>query len=72
MKNRVTYNLDQEVIDEIQRVAEKQGVSASSLVNTVMKAGLDTQRELMTALEGMSIDRLLEVLTAEGRRKKKK
>lgn len=72
MKKPVTWNIDIEIIDEINRMSKKAGIPASQFVNTVLKAGMDSQREMISALQGISLDRLLEVLTAEGRKKKKK
>lgn len=71
-KGRINLSLDQDIIDQLQAMADKQGTSVSALVNSILKAGMDSQNELMSALQGMSIDRLLEVLTAEGRKKKRK
>lgn len=72
MKKPVTWNIEIAVIDELNRMAEKANIPTSQLANTVLKSGLDSQREVITALQGITIDRLLEVLTAEGRKRKKK
>lgn len=71
-KGRINLSLDQPVIDEMVRMAEKQGISVSQLVNPILKAGLDSTNELVTALDGMSIPALLEVLMKEGRKKKER
>lgn len=72
MKKPVSWNIDIEIINEINRMSKKAGIPASQFVNTVLKAGLDSQREMVSALQGISLDTLLEVLTAAGRKKKKK
>lgn len=68
-KGRINLSLDQSIIDELTRMAEKQGCSVSSLTNSILKGGLDTKNELVGALEHMSITELLDILTAEGRKK---
>lgn len=72
VKGRINLSLDQRIIDELVKMADKQGISVSSLVNSILKGGLDTTNELVEVLEGMSIPELLDVLTARGREKKKK
>lgn len=70
-KQRINLSLDKTVIAELEKMSEKQGVSISALVNSVLKAGLDSTNALVDALDGMSIPALLEVLIKDGKKKKK-
>jgi len=70
-KGRINLSLDQNIIDELVAMAEKQGISTSALVNSILKGGLDTTGALVEALDGMSLVDLLDVLTKEGKKKRK-
>jgi len=72
MKIKRTISLDQEVHDQVQVLADKQGIGFSTLINAILKGGLDSTQELVSALSGVTIPRLLEILTEEGKKKKKK
>ena len=75
MKVKHCISLDQEIYDQVKILADKQGIGVSTLINSVLKGGLSTTQELVEALGGLSIDRLLHMLTEEGKkqlRKKKK
>jgi hypothetical protein len=72
MKIKRTISLDQEVHDQVQVLADKQGIGFSTLTNAILKGGLDSTQELVSALSGVTIPRLLEILTEEGKKKKKK
>ena len=72
MKIKRTISLDQEVHDQVQVLADKQGIGFSTLINAMLKGGLDSTQELVSALSGVTIPRLLEILTEEGKKRQKK
>jgi len=72
MKIKRTISLDQEVHDQVQVLADKQGIGFSTLINAILKGGLDSTQELVSALSGVTIPRLLEILTEEGKKRQKK
>lgn len=71
MKIKRTISLDQEVHDQVQVLADKQGIGFSTLINAILKGGLDSTQELVSALSGVTIPRLLEILTEERKEKEK-
>ena len=72
MKIKRTISLDQEIHDQVQVLADKQGIGFSTLINAILKGGLDSTQELVSALSGVTIPRLLEILTEEGKKRQKK
>lgn len=72
MKKKLAISLDQEIYDQVKNLADRQGIGVSTLINAVLQGGLDTTQQLVEALNGMSVPRLLSILTEEGRKKKKK
>lgn len=64
--------LDDDVMADLQKMADRQGISRSALVDHVLKAGLDSTGELVDALDGLSLSDLLEVLTTAGQKRKAK
>lgn len=71
MKQRVNLTLDSDLIVEMQKLADKQGISVSALVNYMMKAGMESTRDVVDALDGLSIGDLFSLLQKEARKKKK-
>jgi hypothetical protein len=71
MKQRVNLTLDSDLIVEMQKLADKQGISVSALVNYTMKAGMESIRDVVDALDGLSIGDLFSLLQKEARKKKK-
>lgn len=71
MKQRVNLTLDSDLIVEMQKLADKQGISVSALVNYTMKAGMESTRDVVDALDGLSIGDLFSLLQKEARKKKK-
>lgn len=71
MRAKVSLSLDQKVVDELNAMAKKQGITLSYLVNHILKSGLDSTGELMKALDGMSLVDLIETLLEKGKKKKK-
>lgn len=55
MKVKQSIALDQEVIDELKKMADKSGVSLSSLVNDILKGGLDSRHEMLKELETVNL-----------------
>jgi hypothetical protein len=72
MKAKVSWTIDEEIVESLDGMAEKQGIPTSQLVNTVLKAGLESTGDLVKALDGINITSLLEILMKEGKKKKKK
>lgn len=72
MKIKRTISMDQEIHDQVQILADKQGIGFSTLINAILKGGLDSTQELVSALGGVTIPQLISLLTEEGKRKKKK
>jgi antitoxin component of RelBE/YafQ-DinJ toxin-antitoxin module len=72
MKRTTSYNLDEAVIDRIQDVAEKQGLTASALVNRILKASVEKHDLVVEGLRGVDVWELVEELARQGKRKKKK
>jgi len=71
MKKRVNLTLDTDLIADMQKLADKQGISVSNLVNYTMKAGMESTRDVVDALDGLSISDLFNLLQKEARKKKK-
>jgi hypothetical protein len=71
MKQRVNLTLDSDLIVEMQKLADKQGISVSALVNYTLKAGMESTRDVVDALDGLSIGDLFSLLQKEARKKKK-
>jgi hypothetical protein len=71
MKRRVNLTLDVDLLDEMQKLADKQGISVSALVNYTMKAGMGSTMDVVDALDGLSIADLFELLQREAKKKKK-
>jgi len=71
MKKRVNLTLDVDLLDEMQKLADKQGISVSNLVNYTMKAGMESTKDVVDALDGLSISELFNLLQREARKKKK-
>jgi hypothetical protein len=71
MKIKRTISLDQEVHDQVQVLADKQGIGFSTLINAILKGGLDSTQELVSALSEVTIPRLLEILREEGKKREK-
>jgi len=71
MKQRVNLTLDSDLIVEMQKLADKQGISVSALVNYTMKAGMESTKDVVDALDGLSIGDLFSLLQKEARKKKK-
>lgn len=72
MKYKFSISLDQEIYDQVKVLADKQGIGVSTMVNAILRGGLDSTQELVSALSGVTIPRLLEILIQEGNRKKKR
>lgn len=71
MKQKVSMTLDENVVAELQKMADQQGITLSYLVNNILKSGLDSMGELIKALDGMSLADLIETLMEKGKKKKK-
>jgi len=71
MKKRVNLTLDTDLIADMQKLADKQGISVSNLVNYTMKAGMESTKDVVDALDGLSISDLFNMLQKEARKKKK-
>lgn len=71
MKQKVSWSIDTEIVENMEKMAAKQGISTSALVNAVLKGGLDATGELVNALDMISIPNLIEMLIKEGKKKRK-
>jgi len=71
MKKRVNLTLDTDLIADMQKLADKQGISVSNLVNYTMKAGMESTKDVVDALDGLSISDLFNLMQKEARKKKK-
>lgn len=65
-----TLWLESSVVDQLQKMADRQGITLSALVDHILKAGLDSTGDVVSALEGMSLSDLLEALATVGRKMK--
>ncbi len=72
MKVKIAISLDPDIFAEMKKLADAQGIGVSTLINAMLRGGLDTTQNLVAALGGMSIDRLISMLANEGQRLKKK
>ena len=72
MKVKIAISLDPDIFAEMKKLADAQGIGVSTLINAMLRGGLDTTQSLVAALGGMSIDRLISMLANEGQRLKKK
>lgn len=72
MKVKIAISLDPDIFAEMKKLAGAQGIGVSTLINAMLRGGLDTTQDLVAALGGMSIDRLISMLANEGQRLKKK
>lgn len=72
MKVKIAISLDPDIFAEMKKLADAQGIGVSTLINAMLRGGLDTTQDLVAALGGMSIDRLISMLANEGQRLKKK
>lgn len=62
MKRQVSYNIDEDVIEEIRGMAEKAGWSASRLVEHILKGALDSRREVLRDLDSIDLVDLVKKL----------
>lgn len=62
MKRQISYNIDEEVIEEIKLMAEKANWSASRLVEHILKGALDSRREILRDLDSIDLVDLVKKL----------
>jgi hypothetical protein len=72
MKVKFSISLDKEIYDQVKILADKQGIGVSTLVNAVLQGGLDSTQQLVEALSGITVPRLISMLTEERRKQKKR
>lgn len=72
MKKPQSYTLEESLIVEIAKVAEKQGMSASALVERVMREAIDAYKGIESPFDEMTVFQLLDAIQAAKGRKKKR
>jgi hypothetical protein len=72
MKRSISYSLEESLISEITKIAEKQGMTASGLVERVMKEAVDAYQGVESPFDEMTVFQLLDAIQAAKKRKKRR
>ena len=71
-KRTNAYSLDEKLISDIAEIAAKQGLTASALVERVLKEAVDAYRGVESPFNTMTIFQLLDTIQAASKKKRKK
>lgn len=64
MKRKVSLNLDDAVLTELEKMAEKSGRKLSPLINDILKGGLSSRAEMLKEVETINLLDLVKKMKA--------
>jgi metal-responsive CopG/Arc/MetJ family transcriptional regulator len=72
MRRPHSYNLQTKLISEVSRIAAKQGLTASALVERILQEAVDEYNGLESPFSDMTVFQLIDAIQAAKKKKQKK
>lgn len=72
MRKPHSYSIDVKLIEEITRIADKQGLTSSALVERILKEAVEAYQGVESPFDEMTVFQLIDAIQAAKKRQKKK